>query len=901
MLWMIEDPAAPAERSTTGPVRGRRGSWVAAGLFALAAILPGAGAGAEERSAVSADPALAGEARRAMVDAAKFFRHTLWQDGAYVWEYSPDGTLRRGEGGKAPDGVAWIQPPGTPAVGAAFLLVHEITGDEEWLAAAADVAHALVRTQLVSGGWYYSAVPAGPGRDEWCYRADGHDWASCEALESGDKRNATMLDDNTTQSALRFLIWFDEVSDGADADVQEAISYGLGRLVDMQYPNGAWPARISRREPEVDPKPVSQARMPASWSRTWVKPETPPYYITNDNLIRDTGRLFLSAFHHSGRQEYLAAAVRAGEFLLAAQLPRPQQGWAQTYDSELEPVWGRAFEPPSVASRETASSIEYLIELYGQTQDRRYLDAAEKAKEWLRSVRLDDGQWARFYELGTNTPLYVDNSEHLTYRTDDLLDHYNLMSDFGIVSVLHRLERTLKGDLVPPPPYWEFAGQDLQPQELEAEVRRLVAEQDEKGRWVQDGRVSGWDFVKGIGILARYLDSEALAEERRLDAVDAGEAVPAFPGAQGYGRAAQGGRGGRIIHVDSLEDAGKGTLRACVEAHGPRNCIFRVSGTIALRKSLMVRGEEGAFLSLLGQTAPGTGIELTIFPPTDTNRLTPLVLKDTHDIIVRNIRVRPRLNQEVENVDAIQVGNSRKVYIDHVSTAWATDENFNSYGDGSDLTVANSIFAEGLRRHSKCALLTANSHSPQNLSFWRNICISNNDRNPNINHATGSCVDIVDNLFYNARSEWVEVFSSNGGSSVSVIGNYFKAGPSTFDRTAAVTWQQVESVARPAIFIRNNSLWAPEKKKIELAREGTEGVLSQQAACPPSVPTFGDPALSYARGLRYAGAHPRDSIDAETRARGGPRRKSGWRSAEEGRRRCQSDETDRTGLRRYRW
>ncbi len=94
-----------------------------------------------------------------------------------------------------------------------------------------------------------------------------------------------------------------------------------------------------------------------------------------------------------------------------------------------------------------------------------------------------------------------------------------------------------------------------------------------------------------------------------------------------------------------------------------------------------------------------------------------------------------------------------------MSGSWATDENFNAYGQTSDLTVAYSIFGEGVLRHSKCALLGSDPRGPQNISFWRNICISNNDRNPDTNHFAKSCVEITDNLFYNARAAWAEIFS----------------------------------------------------------------------------------------------------------------------------------------------
>lgn len=81
---------------------------------------------------------------------------------------------------------------------------------------------------------------------------------------------------------------------------------------------------------------------------------------------------------------------------------------------------------------------------------------------------------------------------------------------------------------------------------------------------------------------------------------------PAFPGAVGYGAAAKGGRGGRVIAVDTLADSGPGSLRACIDASGPRVCIFRVSGVIRFTARPPVIANP--YLTIAGQTAPGGGI-----------------------------------------------------------------------------------------------------------------------------------------------------------------------------------------------------------------------------------------------------------------------------------------------------
>jgi hypothetical protein len=444
---------------------------------------------------------LADQARSTLREAAAYFATTLSVKGSFVWEYSEDLSVRKGEGLASPT-MGWVQPPGTPSVGAAFLRIYEATGEQQWLEAAKTSARALVETQLVSGGWYYSLELDRAVRKQWCYRTDGMTSETCKAIEGNRLKNRTMLDDDTTQSALLFLIWLDKIAGAKDQSVRDAILYGLDRLSDAQYANGAWPVVTEKHRKEKATQPGLKGKLPASWSHEWVKPSEGPYYVLNDNIVRDLIHVYLVAADQFGNKAFLDAAVRAGDFLVNAQLPEPQRGWAQAYDITMTPVWGRKFEPPAVASRETAGAVASLIELYRRTGEARFLNSARDGAAWLRSVQLPDGDWARFYELSTNRPLYVDNDEKLTYEPENLLDHYNLKSRYDIPQVLAWADAADPQDLFP---LWPSSADGMSQEEVEQRVRELVASADASGRWIEDGWVRSKTFVEAAFVIARYL------------------------------------------------------------------------------------------------------------------------------------------------------------------------------------------------------------------------------------------------------------------------------------------------------------------------------------------------------------------------------------------------------------
>jgi hypothetical protein len=437
--------------------------------------------------------------------AGRYFTEKLAVEGSYVYEYRSDLAVRRAEDVVGPT-TGWVQPPGTPAVGAAFLKLYELTGDDIWLTEARKAADALLRTQLISGGWHNSMEFDPKARDSWCYRTNNVTPSECKRIDGNKARDRTLLDDDTTQSAIRFLIWLDKSLQGKDPAVRDGLLYALDRLLNAQMDNGAWPVVIDTSRPRLDAA-IKFASLPEEWSRSWVKPSGGPYYILNDNLIRDTIHVLLLAEEHLGDRRYFEAAVHAGEFLLLAQLPAPQRGWAQIYDANMQPIWGRQFEPPSVASHETSGAMAALLELYGRTGDERFAAAVKEAAAWLKSVRLKDGNWSRFYELKTDSPLYVRKDGGLSSESTDLHRGYKFIAAWDIPDVLELAEAASTGNAAPPPSFWpSIADKYKEKRQLEAMVRAIIARRGKIPEgWVEDGWIRSGSFVDTVFLVAKYL------------------------------------------------------------------------------------------------------------------------------------------------------------------------------------------------------------------------------------------------------------------------------------------------------------------------------------------------------------------------------------------------------------
>lgn len=328
----------------------------------------------------------------------------------------------------------------------------------------------------------------------------------------------------------------------------------------------------------------------------------------------------------------------------------------------------------------------------------------------------------------------------------------------------------------------------------------------------------------------------------------------AFPGATGHGAGARGGRGGAVMVVDSLADSGPGTLRACLEAGQPRTCVFQVAGVIRFASPATIRHP---YLTIAGQTAPGGGV--TLSHEGGQSGRTPLIIKNTHDVVVRHLRIRPdRPGGSRGSEDGVTVENSENVIIDHVSVSWARDELFNGYGDNDRITVSNSIFAQGIPRHDKCALLASDPVDAQRFSFVGNLCAHNGDRNPDIKFPAGSCAEVVNNVFYNAQSQFTEIWENFGGTPVSIAGNTYRAGKDTRPAALGITRINVGSRGQAAIYLWDNRF---DGDFVHVGQEVQQATVAAPP-CPLTIRAV-PAAQAFENVLKTAGAHPRDEFDAD--------------------------------------
>jgi autotransporter-associated beta strand protein len=235
-------------------------------------------------------------------------------------------------------------------------------------------------------------------------------------------------------------------------------------------------------------------------------------------------------------------------------------------------------------------------------------------------------------------------------------------------------------------------------------------------------------------------------------------AIPAFPGAEGFGIETSGGRGGTIYKVTNLNDTGPGSFRDAVSVAG-RTVIFDVGGIIVLNSPVVISNN----ITIAGQTAPGEGITLY------GDRLG---LSGKQNIIVRFLRVREGINGD-SGTDTISADSGDRFMFDHVSASWGRDETFSFNGSASNVTLQDCIIGQGLLIHSAGGLVQTSG----GVSIFRSLYIDNYMRNPKVKGVN----DYQNNVVYNygTGGGYIPAGDSSGLSFANIINNYFISGPVT--------------------------------------------------------------------------------------------------------------------------
>ena len=249
----------------------------------------------------------------------------------------------------------------------------------------------------------------------------------------------------------------------------------------------------------------------------------------------------------------------------------------------------------------------------------------------------------------------------------------------------------------------------------------------------------------------------------------------AFPGAEGWGRFSHGGRGGRVIHVTNLNDNGPGSLRAAVDAEGPRTIVFDVSGLIKLKSRLIIKNP---YCTVAGQTAPGKGICIGDYD---------FGTQGGSDFIIRYVRVR--VGKEAgtsKTLGGMGMASTDHSIIDHCSISWSQDEAFSSRQAGN-ITLQRTLISEALHVAGHNNYPAGSSHGfaasigGKVGSFHHNLLAHCEGRNWSLaggldpsNRHTGS-LDIRNNVVYN----WDGRTTDGGAQYVNFVRNYYKPGPAT--------------------------------------------------------------------------------------------------------------------------
>jgi pectate lyase len=250
-------------------------------------------------------------------------------------------------------------------------------------------------------------------------------------------------------------------------------------------------------------------------------------------------------------------------------------------------------------------------------------------------------------------------------------------------------------------------------------------------------------------------------------------AVDAFPGAEGSGRFATGGRGGAVYEVTNLNNSGAGSIVDAVSQPN-RTIVFKVSGTIDLDTVILTPKSN---ITIAGQTAPGDGICLK-------GRIQ--IKNNAHDIVIRYIRVRVDAGKANLVGDAVNMASGYNIVIDHVTASYARDETISCEENSDRVTVQWCMMSEALTFESHSYGSLIRGQYGQEKTYHHNLYAHNQSRNPRPGNylaiGTDPCglhFDFRNNVAYNWQGDYAGYNDDGAGfvSRYNFVGNDFIRGP----------------------------------------------------------------------------------------------------------------------------
>ena len=362
----------------------------------------------------------------AMERAARHMDEVVSYRGGYVWQYLPDLSKSWGEM-EAKRSMCWIQPPGTPTAGHAFLDAYHATGREVFYNAAARTAEALIAAQHPAGGWNYIHDFAGEDSLVHWYDTIGSNGWRLEEFQHY-YGNATFDDAGTAVSSQFLLRMYLEKKDPKfKAALDKAIDFVLNAQFSGDVADGGWPQRFPVAPNAISSMPLpNPGQLPAGAIAGMEDGDYTTMVTFNDDVAGENIKFLLMCLVSLGETRVVQPIHRAMDCLRRMQQPLPQAGWGlQHLATERNgrpagsPAGARSYEPRSLATHTTQTNVQQLFNYFRLTGDRKYLARVPEALDWLETCKLTPQQVAEnpllggnrthptFIELGTNVGRFV--------------------------------------------------------------------------------------------------------------------------------------------------------------------------------------------------------------------------------------------------------------------------------------------------------------------------------------------------------------------------------------------------------------------------------------------------------------------------------------------------------------